>query len=190
MEEKRLDLRDLPAGGYLVHATNCLGSWGAGVAAEIRDIFPAAYARYKEHCGSFERAPGSLHASRDLAGRCLVIPPQPEDVVRANAPDVSVVCLFTSYGYGRRTTTKPGRDPKHLIQNQTARALSHFRSQIYGEDGGGYGKMGTGGRDAETLAIFSPKFNSGLFRVPWEETAGQIRDAFDGCKGAWTVLTQ
>ncbi|RYP63758.1 hypothetical protein DL770_009305 [Monosporascus sp. CRB-9-2] len=120
--EERRDLRDLPAGVYVVHSTNCLGVWGAGIAQEIRDIFPAAYGRYKGFCDDFEREPGSTHASRRLAGQCLIIPPQQEDV-DSGSPAISIVCLFTSYGYGRKTATKPGRDPKRLIQEQTTRAL-------------------------------------------------------------------
>lgn len=204
MEERRAqDLRRLPAGSYLVHATNCLGSWGAGVAREISEVFPGAYARYRGFCmGPEHSGPGGhqqQHASRDLAGRCLIIPPQREDYAGAGAPEVSVVCLFTSYGYGRRTPAKPGRDPKGLIRVQTARALSHFRSQLCGEepedDNGSSGEEGEGEarsgrkRPGDGLAIYSPKFNSGFFRVPWEETVGQIREAFEGCEGTWTVLT-
>ncbi|RYP22837.1 hypothetical protein DL765_001433 [Monosporascus sp. GIB2] len=102
----RRDLRDLPAGVYLVHSTNCLGVWDAGVAQEIRDVFPAVYGRYEGFCDDFEREPGAAHVSRRLAGRCLIIPPQRGDV-DSGSPAISIVCLFASYGYGRKTATKP-----------------------------------------------------------------------------------
>lgn len=196
MDERQIELRDLPAGAYLVHATNCLGVWGAGVAAAIRDVFPGAYARYLEHCSSFTpRAEDGGYASRDLAGRCLVIPPQPGDVA-----GVSVVCLFTSYGYGVKSASSPGRDRRPFIKEQTGRALREFREQITGASAGGRGHNedgseggeGDAGNDEqeqeqETLQIFSPRFNSGFFRVAWGQTV-KVETVFEDCHAMWTVL--
>lgn len=246
IQHQNLNLRSLPAGSYLVHATNCLGKWGAGFAKELRAIYPGAYLRYRNFCSS---------RSRDLAGRCLIIPPQGSDYSseEEGGAGVSVVCLFTSYGYGRRgrgrgrgTTTgaaKPGRDARGLILAQTARALEEFRAQVLCGESGAISSTSTTTTTAAAAAaaadeesnnnreepgsdpasgpvsgkaspntpkqkkqksqdpaavpqatIYSPKFNSGLFGVPWAETERQIREVFGGCedKGigiTWTVLT-
>lgn len=211
LEEEKRALRTLPPGSCLVHATNCLGVWGAGIALEIRDIFPAAYSQYQEFCEKeFKQGTGSSssHASSSrnssqgklAAGRCLIIPPQKEDVDSGGSPrGIFVVCLFTSYGYGRGTARKPGRDPKSLIVEQTLLALEDFRSQVGGDamvsdniQGRELEMQDDRDRDQDQdrmRAIFSPKFNSGLFGVPWEETAGQIEKAFQGWDGRWIILT-
>ncbi len=249
LEEATLDLRDLRPGSYLVHATNCLGVWGAGVAREIRAVFPAAYGRYRDFCA---HGGGSAHvhahvSPRGLAGRCLVIPPPQHQQQTGGAevkgkgkeegdgaPAASVVCLFTSRGYGRGTAGRPGRDPRKLVLEQTARALTEFRlfldekeketekkknkdevkvkTKAQDEDGGEDNTTSPELAAAATAieeeeeredhlegiiddnssntrtTIFSPRFNSGLFKVPWEETAELIKEQFQGWDSRWIVL--
>ncbi|RYP80726.1 hypothetical protein DL769_002323 [Monosporascus sp. CRB-8-3] len=170
---------------------NFPGVWGAGIAQEIRDIFPAAYGKYKGFCDDFEREPGSAHASGRLAGQCLIIPPQQEDA-DSGSPAISIVCLFTSYGYGRKTATKPGRYPKRLVREQTTRALEQFRSQLDRGFGINEARVGgaPGGAEGEGVRIYSPKFNSALFKVPWEDTVTHIQETFRGWKGRWVVLVR
>ncbi|KAL6408210.1 ADP-ribose 1''-phosphate phosphatase [Ilyonectria robusta] len=43
-------IRSLPPDTYLIHATNCIAEWGAGIAAELALVFPAAYTEYKRFC--------------------------------------------------------------------------------------------------------------------------------------------
>jgi len=38
------------------------------------------------------------------------------------------------------------------------------------------------------IVIWSPKFNSGTFRVPWEETEGLIEEGFVNWPGRWCVM--
>ncbi len=48
---------------------------------------------------------------------------------------------------------------------------------------------GFGGEDAAASpVVYSPMFNSGAFRVPWEQTEALIRDEFRGWPGRWVVL--
>lgn len=170
-------IRSLPSDIYLVHATNCIAEWGAGIAAELATVFPAACAEYKKFCRADT---SSRWPSPKLAGQCYIIPPQPSDVSNG-APKIHIVCLFTSYGYGRANarTGKPGKDAAGKILAQTRKALREMRAQLDAE--------------AENTAkgyatIYSPMFNSGAFRVPWEKTSRVIEEEFNGYEGRWLVM--
>ncbi len=162
----KIAITDLPQSAYLLHATNCLATWGAGIAAELAAVFPAACERYRAFCHAAKLAPP--------VGRCLVIPPQDADTA-AGAPAVHIVCLFTSHGYGRpnRARGNPGRDGVDIILRQTETALWDLRDVLEGEEG---------------AAIYSPMFNSGAFKVPWERTAELIERVFDGWRGRWFIM--
>ncbi len=64
---------------YIVHACNCKGCWGAGVAAQLRNAYPEAYKQERDLCQNIGKALAgdfsisgrivSLYTSRDL-GRC------------------------------------------------------------------------------------------------------------------------
>ncbi|RSL69732.1 hypothetical protein CEP54_002101 [Fusarium duplospermum] len=167
-------IRSIPSDTYLLHATNCLAQWGAGIAAELATVFPAACRAYKRFCNSAKANPSERWPPRSLAGRCLIIPPQPSDVA-AGAPSVHIICLFTSYGYGRPSaaTGKPGRDNVARILAQTESALKDLRAQLLLEAG---------------VIIYSPKFNSGAFSVPWESTAEVIEKEFADWDGSWLIM--
>lgn len=66
----------------------------------------------------------------------------------------NVVCLITSRGYGSEVDS-----PEEVLRN-TERALSSFLDQL---------------DVADDLEVHSNKFNSGLFRVPWEQSEGILR---------------
>lgn len=161
----------MPDGSYLVHATNSLGVWGFGFAKLLNKQFPAAYAEYAAFCKTHVMA----GEPEKLRGRCLVIPSQAAD--RAiGAPDISVVCLFTSCGYGRKTKGKPGVDKPEMIVESTEKALGEFREWLEREEKG----KGT--------VVYSPQFNSGAFKVPWERTQEVIERAMEGWEGQWIVM--
>ncbi|KAL6916161.1 hypothetical protein FSST1_007656 [Fusarium sambucinum] len=170
-------VRSLPSDVYLVHATNCIAEWGAGIAAELARVFPAAYTEYKTFC----RADASSRwPSPKLTGQCYIISPQTSDVA-SGAPKIHIVCLFTSYGYGRANarTGKPGKDAAGKILKQTRMALRDMRTQIDAQ---------AGKREDGHVTIYSPMFNSGAFRVPWEKTSKVIEEEFDGFEGCWSVM--
>ncbi|CAJ2506444.1 Uu.00g005740.m01.CDS01 [Anthostomella pinea] len=101
-----MPLRSLPGNTFFVHATNCLGEWGSGITAQLKAIFPAAFTNYHTYCDSLKQTSETRYATReDIVGRCLIIPPQESDVA-AGAPRVHIVCLFTSYGYGRASAAQ------------------------------------------------------------------------------------
>lgn len=171
-------IRSLPSDIYLVHATNCIAEWGAGIAAELATVFPAACKQYKTFCNA-TIPDASRWPSRSLAGKCYIIPPQASDAARG-APRIHIVCLFTSYGYGRANprTGKPGKDGAAKILAQTRAALEEMRVQLEER-----------GQEAEgTPVIYSPMFNSGAFKVPWESTSRLIEEEFEGFEGRWLIM--
>lgn len=183
LSTKKVSLRELPPGSYLLHATNCIATWGAGIAAELAAIFPAACAEYKMFCNAAKADASERWPPRSLAGQCLIIPPQEPDVA-AGAPRVSIVCLFTSYGYGRANPAqgKPGKDTAATILRQTRTALAELRRQL------GELKAEEDARE-EPVDIYSNRFNSGAFKVPWEQTEAAIKEKFKGWQGGkWIVL--
>lgn len=183
LSHARLALADLPNGAVVVHATNGLGTWGSGVAAALAACFPAAQRVYADFCNAAKARPDDRWPARDaVAGRCLLIPPQPADA-DAGSPAVTIACLFTSLGYGRPNpkTGKPGRDGLGVILDQTAQALAELRLQLDAA-------AARGGDVAASPTVYSPRFNSGAFKVPWERTASLIVDMFDGWDGSWVVF--
>ncbi|TQV94451.1 hypothetical protein V2A60_005494 [Cordyceps javanica] len=183
----RLSLRQLPPNSHLVHATNCLATWGSGIAAELAQVFPDACKIYKAFCQAAKDSDRDQLPPRSLAGQCLVIPPQERDVARG-APRVYIVCLFTSYGYGapNRSTGKPGKDDADTIVRQTRTSLQAFRRKL--EEGGEEEEEATSSEQG--AAIYSPMFNSGAFRVSWQRTLEAIEEEFAGAKATWTVILQ
>ena len=173
-------IRQIPAGSYLVHSTNCLSIWGAGFAAQMSYMFPAAYERYRAFCTEARLDPSDRWPPPSLAGKCLVIPPQEADVAMG-APSVSVVCLFTSYGYGRpnKAIGKPGLDRRGKILDQTVMALGDFRRQLEVRRAEG---------QATDVVIYSPQINSGAFRVPWDRTKAAVQSAFAGFEATWNFM--
>lgn len=172
-------IRSLPSDTYLVHATNCVAQWGAGIAAELAEVFPAACNEYKKFCEAAKTDASSRWPPQSLAGRCLIIPPQTTDMAEG-APRLHIVCLFTSYGYGRPNsrTGKPGKDSTGKILMQTQSALKGMRAQLEAEI-----KQSDG-----VTTIYSPMFNSGAFRVPWERTSQLIEQEFEGWDGRWLIM--
>ncbi|DAA74171.1 TPA_exp: hypothetical protein A8136_3669 [Trichophyton benhamiae CBS 112371] len=91
------DLFLAPEGAALIHACNCQGSWGKGIALEFKNRYPAAYQIYRSYCLDLLANPQTgLHPTNDTKtgndtnnaiqrvtklpeGTALVIPPQPGD---------------------------------------------------------------------------------------------------------------
>lgn len=128
-------LSSIPANSILAHATNCFGTWGAGVALAIRDLFPNADEVYTAHCDSFRPSKDKWPSKEGLLGGVCLVPPQMEDHAastkktddESEVEGVWIACLFTSYGFGRPTKKKAALDKKSAIWAQTESALSEFR---------------------------------------------------------------
>lgn len=76
-----------------------------------------------------------------------------------------VACLFTSNGYGKST------DPKAKILENTAASI-RLLLELSGSKG---------------YPFYSNKFNSGLFKVPWEETEAILKPLVEQYKVEWVV---
>ena len=87
------DMFDAPSATILVHACNCRGSWGGGIAVEFRQRYPEAYSTYQRVC---------RRDSNSLFGGALLIVPK-----EGSTQQHYVGCIFTSKGYGR-AKDKPG----------------------------------------------------------------------------------
>jgi ADP-ribose 1''-phosphate phosphatase len=140
--------------------------------------YPTAFQCYKEHCEAYQEEIAH-HDIVDLQsedddtlsvrlplGTALVIPPQPEDYNNGKKKHW-IVCLFTSSGFGNRV------DSPDQILNSTYAALEDLDMQLVmlkqpnEEIGDGQPPPG---------ALFSCRFNSGLFAVPWNDTRELIDD--------------
>ncbi|KAI7497671.1 hypothetical protein KC367_g5693 [Hortaea werneckii] len=64
--ESKGDIFAAPLNSLLIHACNCEGSWGAGIAKAFKTSYPSAYEVYHAHCIS--------HDPEDLIGTALLIP--------------------------------------------------------------------------------------------------------------------
>jgi len=134
-----------------LHACNCQRTWGRGVAAEMARRFPKSYGIHKGH--------------KPTLGDIQVIF-EPSEMSEGRGAQ-SIVCLFTSEGYGQDT------DPSHLILENTKSALL---------------QLGRFYQSADEVNIASPKINAGLFRVPWEDTENLICEFLKDNKNfTWTV---
>ncbi|KAG9573664.1 hypothetical protein KCU77_g14474, partial [Aureobasidium melanogenum] len=108
--ERKGDLFAAPNNTLLLHACNCVGSWGAGIALAFKKRYPDHFAIYEAHCKS--KTPNSLLST------CLLIPPQPTGLQHW------IGCLFTSRKYGR------GKDSKDDIMDSTDSALQDMLEQL------------------------------------------------------------
>lgn len=98
------DLFNAPPGSHLLHACNCMGVWGSGIAVEFKERYPNAYRKYVLACQNKEQ---------DLVGTFEYV-------------GDNVVCLFTSVNYG------PFVDDPALILKHTEKAfMSYLCSVIY-----------------------------------------------------------
>ena len=106
------DLFAAPAGSILLHACNCYGSWGGGIAAVFRKKYPDAYQVYHRHCIS------QTDKSK-LLGTTLLIPAGSKD-----GQEHTIGCLFTSLGGGATNCD----DVKQILQ-ATRHALQDLQRQ-------------------------------------------------------------
>ncbi|SPQ20514.1 72d39534-d385-42a5-ad9e-00d6972a9d13 [Thermothielavioides terrestris] len=159
------DLFAAPPNTLLIHACNCIGSWGGGIALAFRDRYPAAYAVYRAHCA--RSTPDAL------LGTALLIPPQTgkgnKGKVNVNKEGQQgnkdtgqghyVGCLFTSRRVGK------GRDAPETILRATVPAMAHLMRLVAEEEG----RAG-----ASIAEVRMCRINSGLFAVPWDQSKKAI----------------
>ncbi|KAL4735646.1 hypothetical protein BDV11DRAFT_208303 [Aspergillus similis] len=176
------DLFDAPDATVLIHACNCLGSWGAGIAGVFRKKYPAAYEIYESHCLMYLQKPqyrninppdtvaeGSQIPARSIRlpeGSTLIIPPQKRDYEKPGGKKHWIVCLFTSRGYGRNVS---GVD---IILQNTELAIADLKDQL-----DELKQKCSGPDDVNIKGLRACRFNSGLFGVDWALTRRILEDS-------------
>nr|OQO27851.1 hypothetical protein B0A51_04820 [Rachicladosporium sp. CCFEE 5018] len=143
IKEETRDLFNSPPNSILLHACNCRGSWGAGVAASFKKKYPAGYEVHVAHCKATK--------AESLLGTAQLIPPQASDAKSGESHWIA--CLFTSVDVGKK------KGSRESILEATGEAMQGLLKQI--------GEV----EDGVTIgSIRMPKINQGLFDVPWERT--------------------
>ena len=141
LEEVIGDIFKAPTNSVLIHACNCKGSWGAGIAASFKNHYPSAYRKYKAHCDNFD--------AKSLAGTAYLI-----RSVDWNGCQHYIGCLFTSIGFGK------WKDSPLKILSNTESAMKDLLEQI----------TALRDKGNELGDIQMCQINSGYFGVPWEDT--------------------
>jgi ADP-ribose 1''-phosphate phosphatase len=167
------DIFDAPANTLIIHACNCDGSWGAGIAAVFKKNYPQAFEVHKDHCDEY---------GTELIESAQLIPPvdyfeagdeneeTPDSALQFNIPSKSktkakhfVGCLFTSRHYGRRKDS-----PKQILA-ATAPAMVDLLRKV--------NAWNAGTEEREKIQeVRICKINSGLFAVPWAKTKGVLSE--------------
>ena len=174
------DLSNPPKTSIVVHACNCHGQLGAGVALAMKKAFPQAHGIYSKKCSDAEYG-------EQLRGECFLIRPQVSDAKTEEAEkekECWIGCLLTSHGYGSQTrktgsNPHPRKDDAEMILANTRKALQSLRRQIeetFEEREWGY------------PAVYSSRINAKNFGVPWSESEALIKEVFEGMGVEWTVV--
>lgn len=155
---EKMDLFLAPEGSILVHACNSRGIWGSGIAKEFKKRFPKSFEFYNAHCRYHDEP--------------LMFPM----VLCPEENDYRVACLITSDNYGDKV------DPEYKILKNTENALKVFFKEVL---------------PVQTLenrlckrgpvVIYSNKFNSGLFKVPWKKTEAVLNKFLEEYDVEWVV---
>lgn len=157
--EQTGDIFNAPSNTLIIHACNCEGSWGAGIAAAFGELFPEAYDIYSNHCDKHGHA---------LFGKALLIPPVKRTSSKEEDRDGNqsfakhfVGCLFTSRAFGRK------KDSPSRILKATVPAMLDLLRQVK--------EWNAKAQDDEKVGeVRMCKINSGLFAVPWEKTKAAL----------------
>jgi ADP-ribose 1''-phosphate phosphatase len=104
------DIFSAPDGTLIIHACNCLGSWGAGIAAAFKQRYPNAFNVYRNHCKNL--------SPDELLNTALLIGPMD------GSKQHWVGCLFTSKAYGKK------KDSPGQILDATTPAMKDLIEQM------------------------------------------------------------
>lgn len=161
--EETGDIFDAPHNAAIVHACNCEGSWGAGIAKAFNERYTKAYEEYASYCDD--------NTADQLFGTAALIPPVDageedyedegfEDGDEQSEPSIPshlIGCLFTSRNYGKK------RDQPAFILEKTGPAMEDLLGQIQAWNV-------RHDKPERVREVRMCKINSGLFAVPWAQT--------------------
>lgn len=137
-----MSLFEAPKECVIVHACNSQGVWGSGIAKPFKEKYPHSFADYKAFCDLANEQRGSATGRASLSS------------FHESEPHW-VGWIVTSHNYG------PLKDQPELIKIYTTLALRELCQKIYA----GHPK-----EEYASIEVYSNKFNSGLFAVPWEDS--------------------
>ena len=162
-----------PHNAVLIHACNCFGKWGTGVATALAKEYPELVQTCQEYIRD--------HPVEEILGTCVIIWAEDKRLTRK-----WVACLFTSEGYGRRTKDHPGRSSVADITKYTETALRDLRRQLE------YYRHLTpspGESKPDIKELWACKFNSGFFGVDWAVSEQVLQEVFSGWNGEMKIVS-
>lgn len=139
---QKMSLFDAPHGSIIVHACNSQGVWGSGIAKPFKEKYPKSFREYHEFCKMSNDEPRGSACGQ--AGLSSSYDGEPH----------TVGWLITSHNYGQL------KDSPEVIKVYTTLALHNFCKLVVERN-----YLST-----SKIDVYSNKFNSGLFSVPWEDT--------------------
>lgn len=139
---KKMSLFDAPEDSIIIHACNSQGVWGSGIAKAFKERYPFSFSEYADVTRCFNNERGTACGTGFMSS--------------AHVDEAHWVgWITTSHNYG------PLKDSPELIKINTTLALHDLCKYIYRAHP----------KDSnETIDVYSNKFNSGLFNVPWEDS--------------------
>jgi len=147
LDEKKGDLfAAAPNNAVLIHACNCQGRWGKGIAAIFAKKYPKAFKVYQSHCQPHIKA----GTTKSLVGTAQLIEP-------LDKKKHFVGCLYTSDNSGMTKGT-----PAQILA-ATKPAIESLIAQI-----NTWNK--TNKKEDRVQSLYICKINSKLFNVPWKDT--------------------
>jgi ADP-ribose 1''-phosphate phosphatase len=139
---KKMSLFDAPYDSIIVHACNSQGVWGSGIAKAFKEKYPESFKEYSFFCNMANKERGTATGRSDLSSFHVSEPHW-------------VGWIVTSHNYGEL------KDSVEQIKINTTLALQEFCEKVYKAHP----------RDEYPLIeVYSNKFNSGLFAVPWSDS--------------------
>lgn len=139
---KKMSLFDAALESVIVHACNSQGVWGSGIAKTFKESYPHSFTDYTSFCNLANEERGTACGRASLSS------------FHKSEPHW-VGWIVTSHDYG------VNKDSVELIKVHTTLALHELCKKIYTA------------HPKEThlsVDVYSNKFNSGLFSVPWKDS--------------------
>jgi ADP-ribose 1''-phosphate phosphatase len=139
---KTMSLFNAPNESVIVHACNSQGVWGSGIAKPFKERYPHSYVDYNRFCLCANQERGTACGLGSLS-------------TFHESEQHWVGWIVTSHNYGNLKDS-----PEQIKINRTL-ALRDLCRKIY---------LGHPSDEYPTIEVYSNKFNSGLFNVPWQDS--------------------
>lgn len=139
---KTMSLFSAPNDSIIVHACNSQGVWGSGIAKAFKEKYAHSYVDYNRFCADMNMSRGSACGRAGMSSFHV-------------SEDHWVAWIVTSHNFGSQVSVP------ELIKIHTTMALQDLCKKIY---------LAHSAENHPTINVYSNKFNSGLFNVPWADS--------------------